>query len=467
MSKKKLIDAIEVKSPCSENWAEMQGNDRVRFCSHCTKNVNNLSEMTRREAVRLVRASGGNLCIRYIKHPITHKPFFAGQLHRITRRTTGLAAGVISATIGLSSAAYAQDDSRAERAPVVVEKINIREKAVGGSERTNGVVSGTIRDSNNAPIPYAVVHIVEVTTGVGRGTAANDQGFYEIQALPPGTYKIEINGSGFITRHVTDVSVSSGDITTRDVFLDRAIAEKSSEFVTLSPSVAVEVSGGIGISLPEFEYPLSNAVQNDDLEEVKALISRGARVNAREKYSSGITPLFVAVENGNRAIAEILIRFGAKVNARNTDRRTPLMLLDDDAEDGLVELLVQNGAKLDLVDKDGNPALILAAEEAEARTVKALIAAGASVNIQNNSGETALMKAADRNDLEMVRALILAGADVNLKNNDDDTAWDLATDDEVEELLESYGGEGGLPDDEPVEETGDAVPEKPLERQES
>jgi hypothetical protein len=50
MSKKKVIDAIEVKSPCSESWDEMQGNDQVRFCSHCAKSVNNLSEMTRREA---------------------------------------------------------------------------------------------------------------------------------------------------------------------------------------------------------------------------------------------------------------------------------------------------------------------------------------------------------------------------------------------------------------------------------
>lgn len=458
MSKKKLIEAIEVKSPCSESWDEMEGNEQVRFCSHCSKSVNNLSEMTRREAVRLVRASGGNLCIRYVKHPKTSKPLFAENLYRITRRAPGLAAGVITATISLSAAAYAQGDSRAERAPVVVEKINIREKAVDESERSGGVVSGTVRDSNNTPIRYAAVQIVEVTTGVVRGTASNDQGFYEIRALTPGTYKIEVNGSGFITQYVADLPVSSGKVTTRDVFLDRAIAAKFSEYVTLSPHGLVEVSGGIGFSLLAMEYPLSTAVQNEDIEQVKDLISRGARVNVKEKYSSGITPLFIAVENGNSAIAEILIRFGAKVNARNSDRRTPLMLVDEDAEDGLVELLVRNGAKLDLTDKDGNTALILAAETAEVKTVKALIAAGAGVNFQNKSGETALMKAADRNDLEMVRALILAGADVNLKNDDDDTAWDLATEDEVEELLESYGGDGGLPDDEPDEET---VPERP------
>jgi hypothetical protein len=31
MSKKSFIDSVEVKSPCTEDWAQMQGNERVRF----------------------------------------------------------------------------------------------------------------------------------------------------------------------------------------------------------------------------------------------------------------------------------------------------------------------------------------------------------------------------------------------------------------------------------------------------
>src|SRR5437868_3988059 len=44
----------------------MSGDERVRFCSACEKNVHNLSALTRREAEGLLRASSGNLCARFI-----------------------------------------------------------------------------------------------------------------------------------------------------------------------------------------------------------------------------------------------------------------------------------------------------------------------------------------------------------------------------------------------------------------
>jgi hypothetical protein len=53
--KKKFIDSVRVKDPCTEAWDKMMGNDRVRFCSHCAKDVNNLSEMPRKEARKLGR----------------------------------------------------------------------------------------------------------------------------------------------------------------------------------------------------------------------------------------------------------------------------------------------------------------------------------------------------------------------------------------------------------------------------
>ena len=49
------------------------------------------------------------------------------------------------------------------------------------------------------------------------------------------------------------------------------------------------------------------------------------------------------------------------------------------------------------------------------------------------------MNAAEEGNLENVRALILAGADVNLENKEGETACDLAADEEVKMLLESYG----------------------------
>lgn len=447
MSKKDLINAIEVKSPCAESWDEMHGNDKVRFCSHCAKDVNNLSEMTRKEALRLVRRSEGRLCVRYIQHPVTNKPLFSENLYKITRRATGLAAGVMTASISLSTAAYAQGGvrpplsgtdaeqtaslsrERAQKAPAIVKTASI---------------TGVVTDQNGAVIPAIPVSLIDEKTNESFNTVSNEEGRYEFRNVGVGKYTLEFKGvAGFQSKQVPGVTVTNDDPVTQNITLDTM------------PNMTV---GGLTlVEQPPLRHAISMAVENEDLGEVQDLITRHADVNAKEKSRGGITPLFVAVENGNLEIAELLLRFGARVNVRDANRQTPLMKIDDDASPALVDLLVKYGARVNLLDNEGNTALILAANYGtDVAVIQALTDAGADIDHQNNEGETALMKAANNDDLELVRALVLAGANVMLKNNEGDTAWDLTGDADVEQLLESYGGASGNPEepdsDEPTQD---------------
>ena len=200
MSKKDVIDAIEVKTPCGESWHEMQGNEKVRFCSHCSKDVNNISEMTRKEALRLVRRSEGRLCIRYIKDPKTGRPLFSENLHKITRRATGLAAGVMTATISLSTAAYAQGGMRAPR-PETDARQNVnadREKPDRQAEaRSTGKISGTVTDSLGAVVVGTEVSLFDEKTGTKtQTTTANGEGIYQFEGIPEGFYKLEFTSPG-------------------------------------------------------------------------------------------------------------------------------------------------------------------------------------------------------------------------------------------------------------------------------
>jgi len=61
------LDVIDVARPCPADWNEMRGNERVRFCKHCSLHVYNLSAMTRREAERLVAETEGRLCARFYR----------------------------------------------------------------------------------------------------------------------------------------------------------------------------------------------------------------------------------------------------------------------------------------------------------------------------------------------------------------------------------------------------------------
>lgn len=61
-----MLDQVRVASPCNANWEEMLGDERVRFCMSCAKNVYNLSAMPREDAERLLQERmGKDLCVRF------------------------------------------------------------------------------------------------------------------------------------------------------------------------------------------------------------------------------------------------------------------------------------------------------------------------------------------------------------------------------------------------------------------
>src|SRR5688572_32811052 len=64
---RELLRQVRVASPCNVAWSEMQGDERVRFCEHCHRNVYNLSEMTVGEAEDLLRQKTGRLCKRFFQ----------------------------------------------------------------------------------------------------------------------------------------------------------------------------------------------------------------------------------------------------------------------------------------------------------------------------------------------------------------------------------------------------------------
>ncbi len=427
MSKRSLIDSIEVKKACSEDWDAMTGNERVRFCSHCALEVNNLSALTRKQAMRLVNKSNGRLCVRYVKNPVDNSPVFARKFHQITRRAS-IAAGVLGATLAVSTLAYAQGKPALNKLNLNAQTEEVlKNPKKDKTELLTGSVSGVVLDPNDAVIPNSSVTLTAKNVKYSMTTTADENGFFKFENLSPDDYVITFTGAMW-KKQAADITVTADKETIINGMLEPDIQE-------------IHIMGDV--AMIRYESPLLTAVSNDDFEEVKILIAKGENVNRKDENYSNITPLFLAVENGNAEIAETLLNFGARVNARDNNRQTPLMRLDDDASVELANLLIKHGARVNFTDKEGNTALILAARSVKADVLQALIMRLVNIDAQNDAGRTALMEAADADNLENVRALLLAGADVNLKDSDGETAFDLTTDEEIEKLLASYGGSVG------------------------
>jgi hypothetical protein len=59
-----VLNNLKIAAPCKAPWDQMRGDDRVRFCDSCSKNVYNLSHLTANEAVALIEKAEGHLCMR-------------------------------------------------------------------------------------------------------------------------------------------------------------------------------------------------------------------------------------------------------------------------------------------------------------------------------------------------------------------------------------------------------------------
>lgn len=90
-----VLDALQLESPCPMKWADMAGDDRVRFCGRCELKVYDLSQLSADEACALVqRFEGRRLCVRMYRRRdgrvTTRDCTLAEKLRRRTQPWVGL-----------------------------------------------------------------------------------------------------------------------------------------------------------------------------------------------------------------------------------------------------------------------------------------------------------------------------------------------------------------------------------------
>lgn len=94
-----MLSRVRVATPCNARWEDMQGDERVRFCGKCGKNVFNLSALSEDEAEALVYEHEGNLCARFFRRK--DETMITSDCRVSKRRRRGIVFG----TLGLAATA--------------------------------------------------------------------------------------------------------------------------------------------------------------------------------------------------------------------------------------------------------------------------------------------------------------------------------------------------------------------------
>jgi ankyrin repeat protein len=157
--------------------------------------------------------------------------------------------------------------------------------------------------------------------------------------------------------------------------------------------------------------PLLVASRNGHEEVVRALLSRGANVNANDKAHQ--TSLHIAARKGHEGIVRMLLDHGAAIDAKDEGGLTALERAASRRQEETVRILLGHGADVNEMDQDGSTLLHKAAHVGHEALVKILLDHGADVNAKNQNGRTVLQEAAIEGYKATAEILLKYGADVN------------------------------------------------------
>jgi hypothetical protein len=107
--------------------------------------------------------------------------------------------------------------------------------AQGASAQLNGVV----KDVSRAVVPGATITATNIDTQVQRRTASGEEGSYAIPLLPPGTYRLTVEKTGFQPQVRSGISLEVDQVATIDAVLQPGDVTQAVEVAADAPLLAV------------------------------------------------------------------------------------------------------------------------------------------------------------------------------------------------------------------------------------
>ena len=168
---------------------------------------------------------------------------------------------------------------------------------------------------------------------------------------------------------------------------------------------------------------LLDAVEQNHIDRVRALLQQGANPNAQGAHSK---VLHSAAYAGDTTIVELLLRYGAEPDEPDQTGLYPLHIAASEGQTAVCNRLIKAGANKEQRNPSGGTALHLAAAGNYAATCNALVKAGCNLEACSSDGSTPLLTASALGNKGTVKSLLKAGARRDAQNDQGQTALLLA-----------------------------------------
>jgi trimeric autotransporter adhesin len=115
-----------------------------------------------------------------------------------------------------------------------------------GAQQFTGGVRGAVRDANGV-IPGVAVTLTNEATNISRETVTNDVGQYNFPAVPPGTYTLKSQITGYKTYESKGLNVGTQQFVTLDITLDVGALEESITVTGQTPLIDTSTASTGGV----------------------------------------------------------------------------------------------------------------------------------------------------------------------------------------------------------------------------
>jgi hypothetical protein len=444
MKRKTFLDLVRIPTPCEKLWDEMLGDEKIRHCIYCDKDVHNLSEISSKEAEKLIFKSKGRVCVRMTRDE-SGKIVTSDQKYYQIKRKTKFAASVLSVTLALTSIALSQ-------AQTVADKGN---KQTISKQQKQKLLTLRIADENNGAISKAFVKITSLDTKEEQTANTDENGEAKFVIKNLGKYEIFIsNAVGFKElRKVVDLNSENVEINLKLEVKESDVgtivtADSEIEIGTTESKVGTTITLGGIQKLPEIpKYPSlllikpNKTTRQTKTSQISFTIydpNDAVIPNAGVKLTHEKTKQEFIVYTNQDGVAYFLGlphgRYNVEATKEHFIKSSMTIEVKEEVEPNIKMHLsvgmIVGDIRIDWYEVPIFNSIV----QKDYDFVKNYIASGKNINIKDKNGVTLLHVAAKRGNFELIKLLIDAGANVNAKDKNGETPiLNLSSEEETKE----------------------------------